>query len=220
MKRIITVGVLTVVALSVGSTAVVFAQETVAKPTTTTPTASVEQKPGTPTPQQAAALKARLEKIKTDLKIKLGAQEKTRLQARCKASQGLVSSLSGRVNGTETSRTEVYANITDRLTDLSAKFKNKGTDTTALDADIAILKTNIASFKTDLAVYKQNASDLSELDCNTDPDAFKAALLATRSAQETVNKDALAIRAYVNDTIKPLLKTLRAQLETKKATGE
>lgn len=226
MKRILMMGMTTVLSLSIVPTTMVFAETSTAKSVTTNtaivaPTA--EQKTETtgtaPSPKEDAELKDRLEKHKAELKIKLNAAEKTRIEARCVAAQGVVSKVKGRAKGLETSRTEVYSNITGRLTDLSVKFKNKGTDTTVLDADLVILKQDIATFNSDLAVYKQNVSDLATLDCKAEPDAFKAALLATRTSLETVNKDAAAVRTYVNDTIKPLLKTLRSQLETNKTGG-
>ena len=216
MKRFIALGMTVILATTVVATGVVFAEETnQTAPTTTTTT--------TKTAEEIAAAKAlaeRLAKHKTELKTKLSTAEKVRLQAKCKAAQGLVSSLSGRIKGIETSRGQVYKNIVDRLTSLSEKLKNKGVDTTELNADIATLQGKIDTFNTDLATYKQDVSDLAAMDCKADPDGFKAALEAARAAKQKVHDDGLAIRSYVNDTIKPLLKNIRAELEPKKTEGE
>lgn len=213
MKRFLTVGIGAIVAVPFVSTAIVLAHDghthkTLAQTTTK--------------PESADALKAlqdRIAKRKADLKVRLTALEKTKIQNKCKPAQGLVSSVKGRVQGIETSRTQVHSNMTDRLSGLSEKLKNKGADTLALDAAITELKTKIETFNTDLAAYKQSVSDLAEMDCNADPDGFKASLLASRTTQELVSKDAKGIRAYVNDTIKPLLKTIRAELEANKTEG-
>lgn len=219
MKRILALVISTVLAVPLVSTAVIFAEgSTSTTGGTTTPTTNTEtetQKPASA--DDTKALQARLEKRKAEFKIKLTDVEKLNIKNKCKASQGLVSSVKGRVKGIETSRSEVYANMINRLTDLSTKLKNKGANTTTLDADIAVLKTKIDSFKTDLATYKQAVSDLADIDCKTYPDLFQASLLAARSALETVNKDALAVRSYVNDTIKPELKKIRNALETDKS---
>lgn len=219
MKKIAALGLSSILALPLVSATLVFAEDapSTTKTTTTTTTTQTDKA----TAEELAARNARVEKRKTDMKLKLTTAQKTRIQARCKASQGLISSVKGRLNGIETSRSEVYKNILDRLADLSAKLKNKGADTTALDADIANLKTQITTFNTDLAAYKVAVADLVALDCGTDPDGFKASLEAARTALAAVNKDGLAIKAYLNDTIKPLLKTIREQLEPAKtpATG-
>lgn len=212
MKRFLTVGISAIVAVPLVSTAIVFAQTANTDPGTAPTTTNTDA-------DKLKALQERIAKRKTELKIRLSVAEKTKLQNKCKAAQGLVSSVTGRVKGVETSRTQVHSNMTDRLADLSEKLKNKGADTTALDAAIAELKAKIETFNTDLAAYKLSVSDLAEMDCKTDPDGFKASLQASRTAQETVSKDAKAIRAYVNDTIKPLLKTIRAELEANKTAG-
>jgi hypothetical protein len=172
------------------------------------------------TDEELKAVQTRVEKRKADLKVKLTATEKLNLQNKCKASQGLVSAVKGRAKGIETSRSKVFANITTHLTDLSTKLKNRNADTKALDADIATLQTKITTFTTDLATYKQAVSDLANMDCKTDPDGFKASLLAARTALEAVNKDSQAVRSFVKDTIKPELKTIRASLEANKTEGE
>ena len=218
MKRFLAVGISAFVAVPFVSTAIVFAHagEThpkVAQEQTTT------QPGATTTTDPVRALQDRVSKRKADLKVRLTAAEKVKIQNKCQSAQGLVSSVKGRVNGIETSRTQVHSNMTERLTSLSEKLKNKGADTAALDAAITELKNKIETFNTDLAAYKQAVSDLAELDCKADPDGFKASLQASRTAQETVSKDAKAIRVHVNDTIKPLLKTIRAALETDKTEG-
>lgn len=209
MKRLLALGMSAILVLPVLSTAAVFAIEDGTSTTsqTTTETSATDT---------AKALAERIAKHKTELKTRLSNAEKLRLQSKCKASQGLVSSIRGRIKGIETSRGEVYKNIINRLTNLSEKLKNKGANTTELDADIAVLQSKMDTFNTDLAAYKQAVSDVADMDCITDPDGFKAALEAARAARQKVNEDGLAVRSYINDTIKPLLKTIRAQLEAAK----
>ncbi len=209
MKRLLALGISAILILPILSTVAVFAVEDNTSTTsqTTTETSATDA---------AKALAERIAKHKDELKTRLSNAEKLRLQSKCKASQGLVSSIRGRIKGIETSRGQVYKNIINRLTNLSEKLKNKGANTTELDADIATLQTKMDTFNTDLAAYKQAVSDVADMDCITDPDGFKAALEAARAARQKVNEDGLAVRSYINDTIKPLLKTIRAQLEADK----
>ena len=214
MKRLLVFGLSALLAVSMVSATVVFAEE---GENTTTTTTQTEESTSTETQK---SLEERIAKRKAELKTQLKASEKARLKTKCKASQGLLSSVRGRIKGIETSRGEVYKNIINRLTKLSEKLENKGVDTTELDAKIAELQTKMDTFNTDLTAYKQAVSDLADMDCMADPDGFKASLEAARTAQEKVNQDAKAVRSYLNETIKPLLKTIRAQLEADKSEGE
>ena len=180
---------------------------------TTTETEAQSQKE-TLTEDQKAELVQRIEKRKEEAKLRLSIAQEKRLKTRCKNAQGLIRVVSGRVKGIETNRAKVHTNLVDRLKQLQTKLQAKGVDTTTFQSQIAELETKIAAFNTDLAVYKQAVADLGNMDdCTTDPAAFKASLEAARAAQLTVKQDALAIRSYLNDTIKPTLKAIRAELE-------
>lgn len=225
MKRIIALGISSVLIMPVFMVASVAAHaegkhKTVSETTTTgtqVPT-TTEADTSSDKPDDPKVVQTRIEKRKAELKVKLTNAEKLNLQNKCKAAQGQVSSVKGRAKGLETSRSEVNENIISNLTKLSEKLKNKGIDTSVLNADIAVLKTKIATFNTDLTTYKQAVSDVAVMDCKADPDGFKASLAAARTSLENVNKDSQAIKSYVKDTIKPLLQTLRGKLDTEQET--
>lgn len=222
MKRIITLGAATVLALPLIATATVFAENTASSTTTNTTTSTPAASPTTKTTTSAADLKAladRLAKRKADLKLKLTSAETLRLQTKCVAAQTTLGTLKERINTIDTNRTAAYKSITDNLTSLSEKLKNKSVDTTAFDADLATLQTKFNTFATDLATYKQAVADLVIVDCKADPDGFKASLETARTSVAQVNKDAVAVRSYLNDTLKPLLQTIRTQLQSTKTGG-
>lgn len=171
------------------------------------------------TEQQKTELAKRLSDRKTELKTKLTVAETAKIKGKCTTSQGVISSLGQRIKGIETSRTEVYNNVIDNLTKLSTKLKAKNIDTTTLDTEITTLKAKVATFNTDLTAYKQAVTDLKNMDCVTDPTAFKASLEAARTAREKVSKDAADIRTYLKDTVKVTLKDLRSQVEAKESTN-
>lgn len=186
-----------------------------ASTTTTTPNASTSTSDSTSTTltdQQKADLAKRLADRKAQLKTVLTAARQLKIKTKCTTSQGVISSLSGRIKGIETSRTEVYANISNSLTKLSTQLKNKNIDTTAFNTEISTLKTKVTTFNTDLTAYKQATADLKDMDCAADPTAFQSSLDAARTARDKVAKDAADIRTYLTDTIKPTLKDLRAQV--------
>lgn len=160
----------------------------------------------------------RLQERKSKLKTTVTSTEKLRIQSRCKNSQGKLSSLDGRIKGIQTSREAAYSKITTKLTDLQTKLKAKGVDTAQLDTQIAELNKKIDQYKTDLATYKQAVTDLSAMDCSADPTAFKASLETARAALLTVRQDAVAIKSYVTQTIRPTLQQIKAQLEKDDST--
>ena len=189
------------------------------QPTTTT-TQTTQPTTTTTTDKSKAELDARLQKRKDALKIKLTTVQQKRLQTRCKGGQGVVSKLQGRITGIETSRTQVYTNLVDRLTKLQGKLDQKGANTIELKKEITELQTKITTFKTDLAAYKQSVSDLATMDCVADPTGFKASLEDSRNGLKKVHDDGVAIKTYVNDTIKPTLKKIRAELASTKPATE
>ena len=195
------------------ASSVVFGQTSPEMTTTTNTTQTTETEDAPETPVQKTEREARIKTLKEQQKVKLSVTEKKKIQDKCQAAQGKVSSVSGRVKGVETSRTKVHANLLARMETLVEKLKTKNLDTIQLETSITELKAKITTFETDLTTYKQSISDLRALDCKTDPEGFKAALQTARTNLETVRSDAKAVHSYLNETIKPLLKTIRAQVE-------
>ncbi len=177
-------------------------------------------KPEPTAEQKEALLKERLEKRKEDLKLKLTNAEQVKIKARCQASQGKLSSLEGRIKGIETSRDKVYGNISNKLAGLVAKLKEHEVDTADLEAQITALNELINSYKTDLEDYKQVVADLADMDCATDPTAYKASLESARSLRTKVHKDAADIRKFINDSIKPALAKVRDEVKQKREADE
>lgn len=166
------------------------------------------------------SLADRVSQFKSQFKMNLTKAQQTALKGKCKAAQGVLSSLSGRIKGIQTSRSEVYANITEHLASLQTKLQNNDVDTTELQGEIATLQTKINTYKTDLITYKQAVADLAALDCVSDPTAFKSTLEAARTAHDKVAKDVIDIRSYVNGTIKPTLVKIRQSLEANEQKTE
>lgn len=179
---------------------------------TSTTQTTQQQKPKTG--NEGLTLQQRVQKYQEAAKTRLTNAQKLLVASRCKAAQGKVSSVKGRVTGLETSRTQVYGNLQDRLTKLSEKLKAKTIDTTTYDAQVAELKTMIDTYNTDLAKYREAVTDLSEMECTTNPDGFKAALEAARTARVKVVADGQAIKTYLNGTLKPTIQALHDQVKT------
>jgi hypothetical protein len=164
------------------------------------------------TDEQRKQLRERLQARKDALKLRLSSTEKARLQTKCQAAQGAISSVQGRIKGIQTSRTQVYGHLTERLTDLSEKLKAKGVDTTEFDAAIAELNTHITAFNTALTEYIQAVTDLALMQCSDDVEGFKASLEEARELQQELRDSGVAIKTFLNERLKPILTDIRSQL--------
>jgi hypothetical protein len=152
-----------------------------------------------------------LEARKAALNTRLTFARQARIKNFCKASQGKLSSIGGRIKGLETSRAQVYENLLSRLTRLSEKLKTHDVDTAEFDAQITELTVMIETFNTNLESYKQAVDDLANMDCATDTEGFQASLEAARTERAETAESAKAIRTFLSDTVKPTLKELRQQ---------
>jgi len=172
------------------------------------------------TAEEKAKLHDRLEKRKSDAKLRLTTAQQKRFQTRCKGAQTLLRNVD-KHNGTiKTNRHKLHTNLVDRLNKLETKLAAKGVDTAALKAQIAELQAKITTFDTDFDAYKQAVADLAEIDdCTSDPTAFKASLDTARTALQKVKDDAAAIRTYVKDTVKPTLSLIREELKSMSTEG-
>lgn len=155
----------------------------------------------------------------TQLKTKLTAAETARIKQKCANSQGKLQSLDGRINGIQSSRSQVYDATIARLSLLAERLKQQGIDATQMQTHIDRLKALIATYKTDLDTYKTAVQDASAIGCVDDPAAFKAALEQARTAQASVYKDVGAIRTYVQNDVKTYVGGLRTQLKAKEGSN-
>lgn len=206
--RIITANIIAA-SLMVALTIPVSAQENqmTAEPTTvaqpeTASTAEVDQKKRT----------ERIAERKAVLKTKLTAAQQKRVQTRCKAAQGRINEAIKKATIVQQNRAKAHAGVVSRLTTFESKVSAQGVDTTDFKAQITTLQTKVATFNADLQLYTEAVNDTAALDCVADPTAFAASLAASRTALAKVRADTVAIRAHVNDTIKPLMVTVKTKL--------
>lgn len=183
--------------------------------TSSSPTASTEQKPLTE--EQKAQIKSRVEKYKAQAGVVNRAAE-ARLKLRCNVAQTVTKNVRVKALTLRDNRTKAYKNIADKLAHTVTKLKEKQIDTTKLEEQIATLNTKIAAFTTAAEAYKQAIDDMADMECTTDPGGFKAALDQARTAQRTMHTLATEIRTYVSNAIKPTLVQLRAELAKQSTT--
>lgn len=155
---------------------------------------------------------ARLEERKAARQERLTTAQTNRITARCKASQTILGNYSRQVQQRGERRTQIHDRVVDRLNNAVAKVGDQA-DTQALQASITELKAKVDAFNTNLISYQQTISDLVEVDCVADPEAFQDSLVTAREERRTIVEEAKAVRAYIRDNIKPLIVALKQELE-------
>lgn len=162
----------------------------------------------------------RIAQYKTKQAITLGSAEATKLKGACKAAQAKAKSLALKAAYSTVAREKVYSDITSQLKTITARIKDADIDTKDLQEVSVELAKRIAQYKTDYASYGTSVADISEVDCVTDPTAFKVALLTARTNRATVVADTTAIREYIPTITAKLAVAKEALASTKDATAQ
>ena len=138
--------------------------------------------------------------------------EKTRIAGVCRAAQTKVSTVQTRVNEAITNRQSAYADIDSRLNTLIQKLSLTAVDTAALETNLRELNSRTSEVIASLDVYSEAVGVLADMDCESDPEAFKATLEQARSYRQTVANNSKSVRDFVTDSLKPLLESIKAEL--------
>lgn len=206
MKKIVNIASSSLLVLSLFIVAPVVSAAT----TNTTTPSSTQNSESADTAEKTPA--ERVAAYKTKLAPKLTATQEASLKIKCKPSQGISKVLAAKVVAGDTARVKVYEDITKKLTAITTGLKDADIDTKELVTQQANLAELITTYKKSVKEYTTTLADLNQLDCVADLVGYKATLETARTSRAVVAKDALAVRTYVTDTIKPALKAAQASL--------
>ena len=165
----------------------------------------------TDTRTAVTTLTDRLTARKEALSTQLTTVQTTRLKARCEAAQVKLTAISERVGSAAGNRVTAYQGIQTKLNDLVTNLEGQ-VSTADLAAALTVLDQKITSFETNATDHKQTIADLLEVDCVADPTGFKASLEAAKTEHSTLKAASAEIRTYLQETVKPLLQTIRLSL--------
>lgn len=163
------------------------------------------------TGEAATTLTDRLTARKEALTTRLTTSQTTRLKARCEAAQVKLTAISERVGSAAGNRVTAYQGIQTKLNDLVTSLEGQ-VSTADLAAALTVLDQKITSFETNATDHKQTIADLLEVDCVADPTGFKASLEAAKTEHAALKAASAEIRTYLQETVKPLLQTIRLSL--------
>lgn len=163
-----------------------------------------------------AKIDERVEQDKKKLSQKLNSNQEQRIKSKCKPAQELVANYTKRVDEFEKKRQEKYGKVSEKLDSLATKLAAAGRteDATKVQEVKTGFESKVAEVYAAIDDFQQTLSDLSSVDCATDPTAFQAVLEAAREYRSTVNEKTKAVKTYYADTLVSTLSGVKTRLST------
>lgn len=197
--------------------ATVFAQSNQTPASNSVPATSAQSEPTTSSTGETT--EQRIVKYKKIYALQVTPVDQAKLKSKCKASQAKGKLLSASVVEKNKVRSVVYKDILNTLDKIINKLDDADYDTTNLKAQRKELQKLVTNYTADVKTYTDTLTDMTTIDCATDPVGFKASLEAARISRARVSKDIVAIRIYVETTIKKSLKEASTSLKDSSATN-
>lgn len=163
--------------------------------------------------------KSRIEEYKKRLSEKLSAVEERRLKNSCKAAQQIAANLANSVTEIQQRRQTAYDKVNESLNRLVAKLIEAGVDIAELEAANSEFSKQKDDYLSAINTYKLAVEDLTQMDCEADPEAFKAALTTAREVRVSIVSSSQSLRAYLTDVIKPILIEIKQQMSSAQPTN-
>lgn len=139
--------------------------------------------------------------------------------ARCPTIESRIQVKVGNFDNNKIRHMEAYANMKERLAKVDTKLTEKGLDTSKLKSELVVLDEKIKKFATDYSTYINKLKESQTSVCGQSEGKFLAKMKEARAGMKVVHQDALDIRAYYVNTIKPELQNLKKQLNDLRATS-
>jgi len=103
---------------------------------------------------------------------------------------------------------QAYNNMQERVKKFIDKLKEKGFDTTKLQADLVVLNGKVIKFANDYSSYISKLDEARKLGCD-DAAALKVKMQEARDLLKIVHDDCKDIHSYYNETIKADITALK-----------
>ncbi len=154
----------------------------------------------------------RITKYKAKKTDKLAAFQERRIMTRCKAAQGLLVSVHERTVTAVKNRQTTYQAVQEKLDTLIDKLQAANIDTASLEAAREDISVEVENLRISFEEYQTLLSDLSLMECEADPTAFKAALDLAREETVAIRDQAASLKNMIALELKTLLQTARTEL--------
>lgn len=139
--------------------------------------------------------------------------------ARCPVVESKIQVKSTNFDNSKVKHLEVYAKVKERLVVIVDKLAAKGFDVASLRAALVIYDQKIKKFSDDYAIYIGKLKESQVYVCGKSEGQFRTQLKEAKVALAQVHKDAVDIRTYYAQTIKPEINKIRAIIRGDKSTS-
>jgi hypothetical protein len=113
---------------------------------------------------------------------------------------------------------EIYGKVKDRVNALADRLAAQGVDTAVLKAYLVIFDSKIQKFSDDYAIYVTKLKEGQDFVCGKSEGQFRAKWKEAKTALAQVHKDAVDIRTYYAQTLKPELNRIKNQFHAQAST--
>lgn len=148
----------------------------------------------------------------------LKAQREERLDQKCAMIQERVSKRITNYDTNKEKHMTVYDNMKERISKFADKLSGDGYDVSKIKTDLTTLDEKIQKFSTDYASQVAKLNTLKDLACGHSDGEFKAGIADARTMMKTVHADAMDIRKYMQETVRPDIQALKKQKVEAKTT--
>lgn len=155
---------------------------------------------------------ARLEAIKEKREAQLTEFQARRIANRCKAAQNKLAALLSGDQAKVDAYAAGYARISERLSTIVVRLQNAGADTTTLERVLEDYQNEASGLEVLMSDYLTTLKDLSEFDCEADPETFQAALSEVREDRANIKEQLQSLRSLLQDNVKAALLEAKEQL--------
>ncbi len=134
---------------------------------------------------------------------------------RCDLAEGRISNKISKFDENKENHIERYKHIKEAVSNLVSRLKEKGLDTGNLEKYLTELDSKINDMASDYQAFISKLKETQSFACGESNGDFASKLNEAKAARLTVWQDAVEIRKYIIETIRPEMKRLRDELQTK-----
>ncbi len=139
--------------------------------------------------------------------------------ARCAIVESKIQIKTTNFDNSKVKHLAVYNRVRSSVANITEKLAAKGVDVTSLKAALAIYDQKIKKFSDDYSIYIGKLKDDQAYACGKSEGQFRTKLKEAKTALVQVHKDAVDLRTYYAQTLKPEINKIRAILRNDKATS-
>lgn len=138
--------------------------------------------------------------------------------ARCAILESKIQIKVSNFDNSKVKHLEIYAKVKEKVNVLADRLAAQGVDVTALKSYLTVYDQKIQKFSDDYAAYVTKLKESQEFVCGKSEGQFRAKWKEAKTALVQVHKDAVDIRTYYAQTLKPELNRIKNQFRAKATT--